>query len=182
MTVSPVTVSQSAVGAWKIDTFNSDVSFVVRHLGVSRVHGRFNDVSGAIVISPDVEKSTVTATIGTESIDTGFPARDTYNKGADVLAVGEHKQLTFASTGLRVEGDDYLLDGDLTIRGATRPVTLELDLGGFGTDPTNGNEVMGISARTTVRRADFGLSGAIPAAVISEKIEIRLDIQGIRQG
>jgi polyisoprenoid-binding protein YceI len=181
MSVSTVAVPQTALGAWVIDNFNSDVSFMVRHLGISKVHGRFNDVSGQIVINPEITRSGVTATIGAQSIDTGFPARDAYIKGDAVLAVAEHEQLTFASTELRVDGERYLLDGDLTIRGVTRPVTLELDLGGFGTDPTTSNQVMGISARTSIQRADFGLATPVPGAVISDRIEVRLDIQAVRE-
>lgn len=165
-------------GTWTIDPANSQVGFTVRHLGVATVHGRFNEVTGEIVTGESLENSSVQATISADSIDTGFPARDTYIKGDDVLAVGEHKALTFASTGVRSASGQYLVDGELTVRGITRPVTFTVEPGGFGADPTKDNlKVLGLSARTTVKRSDFELSSPIPAGIISENITIQLDVQ-----
>lgn len=164
-------------GNWTINPFNSDVGFTVRHLGVSWVHGRFNEVSGEIVTGETVGRSSVSATINADSIDTGFPGRDTYIKGDNVLATPEHKQLSFVSTGVRASGTDCFIDGDLTIRGVTKPVTLAAEIGGFAADPAEGNTVLGISATTTITRGDFGFSEKIPSVVIGDEVDIRLDIQ-----
>lgn len=179
MTVSTVTLPEQATGVWSIDAFNSDVSFTVRFLGISNAHGRFDEVAGEIRVRSDTGASTVSATIAAESIDTGFPARDSFIKSGDVLAADVHKQITFVSTGLRADDGGYLLDGDLTIRGVTRPVALAVQPGGFATNPTTGKTVMGLSARTTISRAAFGLGSGVPAAVVSDEVHINLDIQGV---
>lgn len=178
MSAPTISIPGYVAGSWAIDTANSDVSFVVRHLGIAKVHGRFNHVTGEIVTGLSIGDSSVSAWIDAASIDTGFPGRDTYLKGADVLATDRFPELRFASTTVRPNGDDsYLLDGELTIRDITRLVTLTVELGGFGVDPTKRETVLGVSATTTFQRADFGLSRKVPAAVISDAVTIRLDIQ-----
>jgi polyisoprenoid-binding protein YceI len=166
-------------GTWSIDPNNSDVSFSARHLGVSKAHGRFNQVTGKIVTGENPEKSSVSATISADGIDTGFPSRDSYIKGADVLATDEYGELTFVSSGVRSAGAAYEMDGDLTIRGVTRPVTLTIEIGGFVDDPTSGSKVAGASAKTTIKRSDFGLAKKVPAMVVSEDIELTLDIYAV---
>lgn len=177
MTEAEVEFPGYAAGMWSIDPANSEAGFSVRHLGVARVHGRFNAVDGTINVGPTVEQSSVTARIETDSIDTGFPARDGYIRGEDVLATGEHKQIVFQSTAVRRGPDGLLIDGELTIRSVTRPVTLTAQVGGFGVDPVRHVQVLGVSARVTIDRADFAISPHVPAAVVGEKIEIHLDIQ-----
>lgn len=164
-------------GSWRINPFNSDVSFSVRHLGVSWVHGRFNKMSGEIVTGDTLDQSSVSATIIAESIDTGFVGRDTYIKGDNVLATSQHRELSFVSTGIRNSGTEYLVDGNLAIRGVTRPVTLLAQIGGFGEDPAEGDKVVGISATTTIMRTEFGFSEKIPPSIIGGEVKIRLDIQ-----
>lgn len=166
-------------GTWTIDPGNSDVSFSVRHLGVSRVHGRFNQVAGQIVLGEVPERSSVSATITADSIDTGVPGRDGFIRGGDVLAVDDHKELTFSSSAVRPAGSAYEIDGDLTIRGITRPVTLTVELGGFADDPASGNKVAGGSARGVLQRGDFGLAKNVPALVVGEEIELTLDIYAV---
>lgn len=168
--------STVTTGTWAIDRNNSQVSFSVRHLGVLRVHGRFNDVTGRIVTGDTIEQSTVSARIGADSIDTGFPARDGYIQGPDVLGSAEHKAITFTSRAIRPDGGNYLVDGELGIRGATRPITMTAHLGGFGEDMTTGQPVLGVSAAITVKRADFGFSRQVPPAVIGDDIDLAFDI------
>lgn len=171
-----MTSSTVTTGTWAIDRTNSHVSFSVRHLGVLRVHGRFNDVTGRIVTGDSIEQSTVSARIGADSIDTGFPARDGYIKGADVLAAGDHKAITFNSRTIRPAGANYLVDGELAIRGATRPITMTAHLGGFGVDPATGQSVLGVSAAITLKRADFAFAPQIPSTVIGADVDIAFDI------
>ena len=168
--------STVTTGTWAIDRMNSHISFSVRHLGMLRVHGRFNDITGRIVTAETIEESAVSARIGADSIDTGFPARDGYIKGADVLAANEHKAITFNSRTIRRAGANYLVGGELTIRGDTKPITLTVHLGGFGSDMTTGQPVLGISAATTVKRADFDFAPQVPAAVVGADIELTFDI------
>lgn len=181
MHASTTTVPGYLVGTWTIDPLNSDVSFAVRHLGVSRVHGRFNELSGDIVTGATIDRSSVSARIVADSVDTGFPGRDGFIAGDDVLAAGEHRELTFVSTGVRTADGEYFVDGHLTVRGITRQVTFTVELGGFGANP-DGRPVIGVSARTTVRRADFGFGRHVPAAVVSDGIDVRLDVQATLAG
>jgi polyisoprenoid-binding protein YceI len=175
-------------GTWDIDPAHSEVSFVVRHMVVSKVRGRFNEFEGTIVTADDPLASSVQATVVASSIDTNQDQRDVHVRSADFLDVETHPTLTFVSTGLRANGDEFALDGDLTIRGVTKPVSFDLELNGFGPDPYGGTRV-GFSASTEVNRQDFGVSynGPIPGAnnamVLSDKIALALEIEAVlRQG
>lgn len=168
--------STVATGTWAIDRTNSQVGFSVRHLGVLRVHGRFNDITGRIVTGDTIEQSTVSARIGADSIDTGFPVRDGYIRGIDVLATADHRAMTFTSRTIRAAGANYLVDGELTIRGVARPITITARLGGFGADPTTGQAVLGVSAAITIKRADFGFSPDVPSTVVGTDVDLAFDI------
>jgi polyisoprenoid-binding protein YceI len=167
-------------GTWRINPVNSEVRFTMRHLGVSKVHGRFKNVAGAVVTGEALEQSSVTATIDAAGVDTGFPARDAYLRGADVLAADEHRELRFTSTRVRTADGSLLVDGELTIRTITRPVTLAVELGGFGDDPVDSVEVLGLSATTTLHRSDFGFGANVPALIVGEDITVQLDIHATR--
>ncbi|WP_199434872.1 YceI family protein [Qaidamihabitans albus] len=179
MTTSAATaeIPGYTVGTWVIDPVHSDVTFTVRHLGVSKVRGRFSIFEGEIVTASDLAGSSVTATIQAGSIDTNNEQRDGHVKSADFLDIEQFETLTFRSTGVRTDGEDYLVDGELTLHGVTRPVTLRTELGGFGPGMTEGSTVLGVSASTEINRSDFGVGATIPAAVVSEKIRIELNIE-----
>jgi polyisoprenoid-binding protein YceI len=162
-------------GAWTIDTVHSDVAFVVRHFGVSKVRGRFNAVTGTIVTGEDPTGSSVTVTIQADSVNTNNEQRDNHIRSADFLHVEEHEHLAFSSTAVRVDGEEVEIDGDLTVHGVTRPVTLTGELGGIADSPHG--KVLGVSATTEIKRSDFGVGAAIPTAVVSDKITIELSIE-----
>jgi polyisoprenoid-binding protein YceI len=164
-------------GTWTIDATHSDVTFTVRHLGVSKVRGRFGDFAGEIVTAADAADSAVTATIQAATIDTNSAQRDEHVRGADFLDVEQFPTLSFRSTGIRVDDGDYLIDGELTLHGVTKPVTLKAELGGFGDGMTPDSTVIGIEASTEISRSDFGVGSTIPAAVVSDKIKIELNIE-----
>jgi polyisoprenoid-binding protein YceI len=174
------------VGTWAIDPVHSEVGFTARHFGVSKVKGRFDKFEGTIVTAEDPFASTVTATVDVTSINTNQEQRDAHIRSADFFDVENHPTMTFASTGLKADGDEYVLEGDLTIRGTTKPVAFQLELNGFGPDPYGGTRV-GFSATTEINRHDFKVSfnGAIPGVpggvIVSEKITISLEIEGILQ-
>jgi polyisoprenoid-binding protein YceI len=168
-------------GAWKISPVNSEVRFTVRHLGVSKVHGRFKDISGTIVTGNVLERSSVSARIAAASVDTGFPARDDYLRGGDVLAADEHNDLHFTSTGVRTVAGSLLVDGELTIRNITRPLTLAVEVGGFADDPVDAVQVLGVSATATLRRSDFGFGAKVPSLIVGEEITMQLDIHAVRE-
>ncbi|MEV4312133.1 YceI family protein [Actinocrispum sp. NPDC049592] len=179
MSAPTINIPGYATGTWTIDPIHSDVSFIVRHLGVSKVRGQFNTFTGEIVTHEDVLSSSVTATIDAASFHTRQEQRDSHVRGEDFLHVEEYPELTFTSTGVRHDGEQFLLDGNLTIRGVTKPVTLNLEINGFG--DINGDKVLGISASTEISRKDFGVSGGAAGAMVSDKIQILLEIEAKRQ-
>ena len=169
-------------GTWDIDPVHSDISFTVRHLMVSKVRGRFGSFSGVVVTGEDILSSSVTASIDLDSVATGNEQRDQHVRSADFLNAAEYPTMTYRSTGVRRDGADYLVDGELTLRGTTREVPLRLQLGGTGPDTWGGTRA-GFSATATIQRGDFGIGGEIPldsgGVVVSDKIQIQLEIQGV---
>jgi polyisoprenoid-binding protein YceI len=171
-------------GTWDIDPVHSEVSFVVRHMVVSKVRGRFDRFEGSIVIADDPLQSSVEALINAESINTNQEQRDAHIRSADFLDVDNHPEITFRSSAVRPAGDRFLVDGDLTIRGATKAVTLELEVNGFTPDPYGGTRA-GFTATTEINRQDFGVSynGPIPGAdnamVLSDKVTLNIEVEAV---
>jgi polyisoprenoid-binding protein YceI len=144
-------------GTWAIDPAHTVVSFSARHLVVAKVRGSFQTVSGTITIGSTPETSSVEATVDAASIDTGVDDRDNHLRSPDFLDVANHQTLTFRSTAVRAAGDGYEVDGELTIRGTARPITLTMSYLGLATDPW-GNEKALFTAETTINREDWGLT------------------------
>jgi polyisoprenoid-binding protein YceI len=168
-------------GTWDIDAVHSDVSFAVRHMMVSKVRGRFGSFSGTIVTGADFLDSTVTASIDMDSLETGNEQRDGHVTSPDFLDTAQFPTMTYRSTGLRPNGEDYVLEGELTLHGVTRPVSLELEVTGSGPDAYGGTRV-GFSATGRINRRDFGIDITLPldgGVVVADKIEIQLDVQGV---
>jgi polyisoprenoid-binding protein YceI len=187
MSTAAVEIPGYVAGTWAVDPVHSEVSFVVRHMMVSKVRGRFDKYEGTFVTAEDPLKSSVTATVDLNSINTGQEQRDAHIRSADFFHVEEHPTMTFASTGVRAGDDgDFLLDGDLTIRGTTKPVTFKLEISGFGPDAYGGTRA-GFSATTEINRMDFGVAfnGPIPGVpggvAVSEKVTVNLEIEGVLQ-
>jgi polyisoprenoid-binding protein YceI len=176
------TIPGYIAGTWTIDPVHSEVGFTVRHMMVSKVRGRFNAFSGEFVTAENPLDSSVTATIELESIDTGNADRDNHVRSADFLAIEANKEMTFTSTGLRADGDDFILDGNLTLKGVTKPVSLQLELGGFGPDAFGGTRA-GFTATGEIKRSDFGVdfNAALETGgvVLGDKVTITLEIQGV---
>ncbi len=178
------TVPGYIAGTWDIDSVHSEVSFVVRHMVVSKVRGRFDRFEGTIVTAEDPIRSTVEATIDAGSVNTNQEQRDAHIRSADFLDVDNHPEITFRSLTVRAAGDRFLVDGDLTIRGVTRPVTLELEVNGFTPDPYGGTRA-GFTATTEINRQDFEVSynGPIPGAdnamVLSDKVTLNIEVEAV---
>jgi polyisoprenoid-binding protein YceI len=186
MSSTAVEIPGYVAGTWTVDPVHSEVSFVARHMMVSKVRGRFDKFEGTFVTAEDPLKSSVTASVDLNSINTGQEQRDAHIRSADFFHVEAHPTMTFVSTGVRAEDGELFLDGDLTIRGTTKPVTFRLEVTGFGPDPYGGTR-SGFSATTEINRTDFGVSfnGPIPGVpggvVVSEKITVNLEIEGVLQ-
>jgi polyisoprenoid-binding protein YceI len=170
-------------GTWDIDVTHSTVGFSVRHMMVSKVRGYFREYAGEIVTAENPTDSSVTARIEISSIDTRQEQRDAHIRSADFFDVENHPTMTFRSTGVRLEDNrDWLVDGELTIKGTTRPVVLELELNGFGPDAYGGVRA-GFSAKTEINRNDFGVDIKMPmdggGVVVGDKITIELEIEAV---
>ncbi|WP_433463172.1 YceI family protein [Spirillospora sp. CA-128828] len=191
MTAELVEIPGYVAGTWTIDPAHSGVGFTIRHLMVSKVRGRFGTFEGTIVTGADVLDSSVTATIDLTSIDTGNAQRDEHVRSADFLDVAKHPSMTYRSTGLRADGDDYVLDGELTLRGITRSVPLKLEVGGFGPDPFRQDDPFkgaraGFTATGEISRLEFGVGDTtkVPGGNglgLSEKVQIVLEIEAVLQ-
>jgi polyisoprenoid-binding protein YceI len=175
--------TQLTAGTWAIDPVHSSIEFSVRHLMVSKVRGRFDNFSGAIVVAEDGTPS-VSAEIAVDSINTGNEHRDAHVKAADFFDVEKYPVATFTSTGVRGNGDGYVLDGEFTLRGVTKPVSLDLEFA--GTNPGMGHgEVAGFTASVVLNRKDFGVGGDLPletgGVVLGDKVTITLEIEALKQ-
>jgi polyisoprenoid-binding protein YceI len=186
MSSTAVEIPGYVAGTWAIDPVHSEVSFTVRHMMVSKVRGRFDTFEGSIVTAADPLDSVVTASVDLSSINTGQEQRDAHIRSADFFEVEKHTHMTFVSTGLRANGGDFLLDGDLTLKGVTKPVTFKLEINGIGPDAYGGTRA-GFSAATEINRSDYGVTfnGPIPGVpggvAVSEKVTINLEIEGVLQ-
>jgi polyisoprenoid-binding protein YceI len=190
MTTEAVEIPGYIAGTWTIDPIHSHVGFVIKHLMVTNIRGHFRTFEGEIVTAADDPlRSTVAATIDLRSVDTNNEQRDGHIRSADFLEVDTYSAMTFRSTGIRRAGDGYALDGELTLKGVTRPISLELEVHGFGPDPFAPDPATGARAGFTaageINRTDFGVgyNGRIPGGDmgVGEQVKIVLEIQAALQ-
>ncbi len=171
-------------GTWTIDPVHSEVGFSVRHLMVSKVKGRFTTFEGTITVSEDISTAKVDVTIDAASLDTRDENRDGHVKSADFLDAATYPNLTFRSTAVRAKGSDYEIDGELSLHGVTKPVTLATEFNGVSPDPWGGQRA-GFSAETEINRNDFGVDIKLPldggGVVVGDKIKVTLEIEAVLQ-
>jgi polyisoprenoid-binding protein YceI len=171
-------------GTWVIDPVHSTIEFSVRHLVAAKVRGHFTQFTGRIDVADPPENSTISAEIVAASIDTRSPERDMHLRSADFLDVEKYPVITYRSTAVKhLGGQQWLINGDLTMHGVTRPVTLDATYGGTVVDAF-GAERLIAGARTTIDREEFGLtwnqtleSGGL---VVGKRIEVDIDVQAVR--
>ncbi len=179
------TEAQSALspGTWSIDPSHSSVNFVVRHLMISRVRGRFADVSGAIEVAENVPDSKVNVIIKADSIDTREPQRDEHLRSADFFDAARFPLIEFHSTAVNPAGAGSKLSGDLTIHGVTRPVALDLEFLGVGNDPWGGTRAA-FSASGEIDREAFGLTYnqalETGGVVVGKTVRIEVEVEVVR--
>ena len=180
--MSTATIPGYTVGTWDIDPVHSDISITAKHFGVSKVRGHFADFSGEIVTAANPLESSVNATIQATSIDTKNADRDGHIRSADFLDVENYATITFVSTGIEADGEDFVLNGDLTLHGTTQAISLALELSGFGPDAYGGTRV-GFSAKTKISRKEFGIAfNAVletGSLVVSDNLDVTLEIEAV---
>ena len=175
--------SQLSSGTWAIDPVHSSINFSVRHLMVSKVRGKFEKFGGTIIVAEDGTRS-VNAEIAVDSVSTGNDQRDAHIKSADFFEVDKYPVAAFTSTGVESDGDNYVLNGQFTLKGVTKPVSLVLEF--YGVSPGMGQgEVAGFEASVVLNRKDFGIDVDLPlesgGAVVGDKVTVTLDIEAVKQ-
>lgn len=170
-------------GTFAIDPAHSNVEFAVKHMMITTVKGRFSDVKGTVQI-PDRGEPKIDVTISAASIDTRTEARDTHLRSADFFDVATYPEIRFVSTKATPTKDGYKLTGDLTIKGVTKSITLDVTEEGSGVDPW-GNVKASFSASGKFNRTDFGLTwnAALETGgvLVSEEVKISIDAQLVKQ-
>lgn len=174
-----------AAGTWAIDPGHSTVGFVARHLMVTKVRGSFQDVAGVATIGEDPTDSGVEVTLQAASITTRNGDRDAHLRSPDFFDVENHPTITFRSTGVRqLTGGRFVLDGDLTIKGVTRPVGLDVEFEGLTGDPWGGQRAA-FTASAEIDREAWGLNWNVALEsggwLVSKKVKLELDVQLVRQ-
>ena len=179
------TVVDDIKGDYALDPTHTRLGFSTRHAMVTTVRGQFKEFTGeAVVDTADPSASKVVVNIRAESIDTGVADRDAHLRSADFFDVETYPEITFVSTDVSRDGDDWAITGDLTIKDVTRPITLDFESTGSARDPF-GNLRIGFEGNTTLSRKDWGLTwnAALETGgfLVSDKIKLEFDISAIQQ-
>jgi polyisoprenoid-binding protein YceI len=180
-TVAGTTVP--AAGTYAIDPSHSNVGFSVRHLGLSKVRGRFTTFTRTVEIADEPTQSSVSVEIESGSIDTRDAKRDEHLRGADFFDAERYPNLTYRSTGVTQRGNDWQVDGELTINGVTRQVPLTVSFEGSGADPWGGQRIA-FSASTEIDREAFGLTWnqalETGGLLVGKKIAVEIEVEAVR--
>jgi polyisoprenoid-binding protein YceI len=178
-------VTIPVAGTYTLDPAHKRVGFVARHLMVSKVRGDFTEASATITIAENPLESSVTATIQADSVFTGQLDRDNHLRSADFFDAATYPTLEFRSTGMKSHhGNEFVLDGELTIKGVTKPVELRVELEGVGRSPY-GKDVFGFSASAEIDREEWGLTWNVAletgGVMVAKKIKIEIEGEAIRE-
>ena len=177
---APLALAQTST--WKSDPAHSEVDFSIKHLGVSNVHGRFGKINATLVFNEaDITKSTVTATIGVDTVDTGEEARNTHLKTADFFDVANLPTATFTSTSVAKNGSNLTVSGNLTLHGVTKPVVLEVEGPSAPVQGMDHKPHAGFSASTTISRTAFGIGTNVPPALVGDEVKLTIEVEIVKQ-
>lgn len=176
------TIPNYVAGTWALDSAHSEIGFAARHMMVSKVRGNFQTFAGTITTTPNPLDSHAEAQIDLSSISTGDEQRDNHLRGSDFFDVEANHKMTYRSERIRLNGDDLAVEGELTIRGISKPITLNVELGGIGPDPYGGTR-LGLTATGVINRSDFGVNwNAViegGGVVISDKVTIHIEVEAV---
>lgn len=178
-----MTTLNTLSGTYTLDPSHTQLGFVARHAMVTKVRGRFSDFEGTATTGENLENAKITIAIKADSIDTRNEDRDNHVRGGDFLDVENHPEITFESTDIAASGDSLAVTGDLTIKGTTKPVTIDFDYMGVAEDPF-GNERVGLEGSVVVNRKDWNIDFDVPlktgGLLVSEKITLEFEISAIK--
>jgi polyisoprenoid-binding protein YceI len=178
-------VTAPPAGKWELDPAHTMVEFVARHM-LTKVRGRFTDFSGTIEIGEKPEDSSVVVEINAASIQTNQEMRDNHMKSGDFFEIETYPTLTFRSTGVRLTGGtEFEIDGELTVKDVTNPITLKGEFIGWGPDP-EGIPILAASARTTIDREDWDLTWNMVVEtggfLVGKKVDIEIEVEARKVG
>ncbi|MFF3372685.1 YceI family protein [Streptomyces sp. NPDC002680] len=162
-------------GDWELDPLHSAANFTIRHLGITKVRGRFTDLKAALYVGETAADVRVSAEIALASIDTGNPDRDAHTRSAELLDVAKRPTMTFRSTRVSGADENWTMEGDLTIGEVSRPITFAVELGGVAVFPLDRRNHAGFEATGEIRRGDYGLD--FGTGLLSDVVKIHLDMQ-----
>ena len=165
-------------GTWNLDTSHTEIGFVVRHAGISKVRGQFTEADATLVVGDSLATSSVEATVKTASFDSNDDNRDGHVKSADFFDVEQFPHMTFKANQVQGSPEEFKLGGELTIKDTTKPVTFDVEFGGMAVDPF-GSTRAGFSASTQISRKEFGITwnAALEAGgvLVGDKVTITVD-------
>lgn len=174
-----------APGTYSIDASHSHVGFAVKHFGLSKVKGEFTDFSGTLTIAEDPAASAVEVTIAAASFNSRDEGRDTHIRSADFLDVEQFPTISFTSKAVTQKDDDeFIVTGDLTIHGVTKPVDVKFELLGTSQDPWGGTRI-GFEGKAEISRKEFGLVWNVAletgGVLVSDTIKLELDVEAVKK-
>jgi polyisoprenoid-binding protein YceI len=165
-------------GTWNLDISHTEIGFVVRHAGISKVRGQFTEADATLVVGDSLATSSVEATVKTASFDSNDDNRDGHVKSADFFDVEQFPHMTFKANQVQGSSEEFKLGGELTIKDTTKPVTFDVEFGGMAVDPF-GSTRAGFSATTQISRKEFGITwnAALEAGgvLVGDKVTITVD-------
>ncbi len=182
-TTIPSSTAGLTAGTWVIDPAHTVIGFTVRHL-MTKVRGTFTKFEGEVITTDDILEGRATATIELSSVDTRNEQRDNHLRSGDFFDVEKSPKMTFTSTGVRQNGDAWVVTGDLTIKDVTKPVELDVELLGVEKN-AYGQTVAGFEATTSISRKEWGIDFNVPLdggkLLLGDKVDINLDVQAALQ-
>jgi len=173
-------LTAAAAASWKIDPAHSSLMFRIKHVGVAYVWGRFRKVSGSVTINKPASKSSVMLEIATNSIYTNWKQRDKHLMGPDFFNAKLYPKISFKSTRVRKAGKTWRVTGQLSMHGKSKKVTVRMKQVGTGKGPY-GKMRTGFSGKLTIKRSDFGITKFVKEKVASDRVELFLEIEAIKQ-
>lgn len=166
-------------GKWVVDPSHTQIAFVARHLGFTKVRGTFSEYTLTVNVADSIEDSTLEASIALNSVDTGNEDRNNHLRSADFFGASPDPTMTFKSTSITGNPEKFIIEGELTLNGITKPVSFDAEFGGSIEDPYKNTKAL-FEASTELNRTDWGIDWNVPVGsgmLVSEKVKVELDIQ-----
>lgn len=178
-----MSLPQLPTGTWNVDPTHTTIGFVARHMMVTKVRGKFTDYTASVEVAEQPLDSTVSFDVQMQSVDTGNADRDGHLRANDFFDIEQFPTMSFRSTRIAGDGDDYQIHGDLTIKGVTKAVVFDVEFEGLSNDPWGGTRA-GFEAKAVIDRTDYGVEFNAPletgGVLLGDKVTIELDVQLVK--